>query len=784
MATFQDGVNGYNGTSDGYIDGENIFGKFGQDPVVRVDQVKGEGEDPIDVVRPQQGLLRFDNVFGNGGTQVPEGSKIFDAFVTVNVQNVSSGADVRFFRMLQNWEQVNTTWVDPQGNAGNGIVNGVTPDGIEATSEPDARVLDPGRAGLVQIPLNVDTIQSWANGSLDNFGWSIVSDAGSLWAFNSSDAFLMGTFRPELTILYTDPDPGDAGTFSLSGDDFVVNEDDTATITINRFGGSAAEATAINWEITAGTGDLSDITSPSSGSVVFGANEFSKTFDIVIDDDNVLETNETLNLSISGGSLDFDRTDAVLTIRDNDLNPFAGQLLLNEFWINSPGNDPPHEFVELTGEAGLPMGSLYYVAFEGLIGDREGAAEKVVNIGEFFNGAADEDGNGYTILTPDAADFAFNVPSLATQIDGLGSIGQENVASQNDSTTYMILYSPFTSLATTEFDYDWDNDGALELPQGVTIVDSVGVRVLGAEDQLYGPSTNRVSFALSDPDVDAISRFRGDETPNDGDAWFGGDLEPGGDDYLLYECSPRLCEAFDLPLGPNGGTALSPGEPNTGNATESPLVSLQSVSDPAFAFGTGTILTATFSDEVSQLNFGDGGPASPQGAAITITDTAGQPINGIEVEAVVTGLETNTLTISFEGSALTNGQLPDGTYRLNFVGNAIIANARATDVANNGTQIDGFFTHEFTVMGSVNDPDFNGDTVLDCDDLNLLSAEIVAGTNNTFFDLTNDGFVDLADRDEWLCSLERQTWSPKTPTCWVTPTWMESSMGKTSSLGT
>jgi hypothetical protein len=96
--------------------------------------------------------------------------------------------------MLQDWEEVNATWLNPQGNRGASILTGVTPDDIEAAAIPDARVPDPGRAGLVEIPLNVDTVQGWANGSLENFGWSIVSDAGSLWAFNSSEAFLIGTF--------------------------------------------------------------------------------------------------------------------------------------------------------------------------------------------------------------------------------------------------------------------------------------------------------------------------------------------------------------------------------------------------------------------------------------------------------------------------------------------------------------------------------------------------------------------------------------------------------------
>ena len=57
------------------------------------------------------------------------------------------------------------------------ITNGVTPDGFEASATADAVVTEPGRAGQVQIPLNVETIQSWANGSLTNFGWSIVSNS-------------------------------------------------------------------------------------------------------------------------------------------------------------------------------------------------------------------------------------------------------------------------------------------------------------------------------------------------------------------------------------------------------------------------------------------------------------------------------------------------------------------------------------------------------------------------------------------------------------------------------
>ena len=188
VATFQDGFNGYTGTSDAYLDGELTTDKFGQDPTIRIDQAQGTNN------VPQQALLKFDNLFGNDPGQVPVGARIFDAFVTVRVSATASGADIRLFRMLQDWEQVNATWENAQGNAGVGISNGVTPDGVEATAKADAVVTEPGKGDKVQIQLNVDTFQSWANGSLPNFGWAIISDHASLWRFDSSEAFLEGTF--------------------------------------------------------------------------------------------------------------------------------------------------------------------------------------------------------------------------------------------------------------------------------------------------------------------------------------------------------------------------------------------------------------------------------------------------------------------------------------------------------------------------------------------------------------------------------------------------------------
>ncbi len=45
--------------------------------------------------------------------------------------------------------------------------------------------------------------------------------------------------------------------------------------------------------------------------------------------------------------------------------------------------------------------------------------------------------------------------------------------------------------------------------------------------------------------------------------------------------------------------------------------------------------------------------------------------------------------------------------------------------------------------------DFDGNSLCDVDDIDLLGKEIIAGTNNPAFDLTGDGVVDINDQDQW-----------------------------------
>ena len=216
VRTFQNGVNGYAGTSDTYLDARQTIDPQGSFASVVVSQ-EIETAATADASRPSQGLLRFDDLFGAAANQVPRGAKIFNAFITVNVVDPSAAdAQIRFFRMLNAWDEFGATWADPRGAAGGGISSGVTPDGVEADSLVDAVVGSPDGTLEVDIALNVDTIQAWANGTLENLGWVIVNDSADDWMFASKDDFVSSEpILPKLTILYTDPVAADPGEFSL-----------------------------------------------------------------------------------------------------------------------------------------------------------------------------------------------------------------------------------------------------------------------------------------------------------------------------------------------------------------------------------------------------------------------------------------------------------------------------------------------------------------------------------------------------------------------------------------
>ena len=146
-------------------------------------------------IQRTQTLLRFDNIFGAGASQVPLGVKITSAVLKMNVTDAGSGFEIH--RMLSNWSDTTATWA--------GFVGGVQTDDVEAVSAFDetvglgnANAIATTNVGAGVFTLDVSqTVQSWADGAANN-GWLFTSLTGGVNTiiFSSVD----GASAPQLDI--------------------------------------------------------------------------------------------------------------------------------------------------------------------------------------------------------------------------------------------------------------------------------------------------------------------------------------------------------------------------------------------------------------------------------------------------------------------------------------------------------------------------------------------------------------------------------------------------------
>ena len=192
IASFEQGVDGYSGTVDTYLDS-----------VLTTADNSTATELIVDLVSENHILIRFDGIVGSGPGQVPSGANIESAMLGVQVTNSGDGGSLH--RMLQTW--------DPE-DSWDTRVGGIQANDVEARTIADSSTPG-GGAGLSSVDVTAD-VQAWATGS-DNYGWAILPPAtDDSWRFDSSEAMN----PPVLTVIYSIPGP----TISVTGtplDDFI-----------------------------------------------------------------------------------------------------------------------------------------------------------------------------------------------------------------------------------------------------------------------------------------------------------------------------------------------------------------------------------------------------------------------------------------------------------------------------------------------------------------------------------------------------------------------------------
>lgn len=190
--TFQQGVSGYSGTVDTYLNIGEASTSKATAPTLIVDLVGAVGS-PLGV---NQALLRFDNIFGTGTGQIPPGSTIQSATLTLFVSNENVSAPGAMYRMVQSWSDGNT-WSTFGGN-------GIQADDVEAWSTPDVTSVALA-AGLQSLTVTSSLI-TWNASPSSNRGWAILPSAtvDNGLGFDSAEGTTVAN-RPKLSVTYIPP---------------------------------------------------------------------------------------------------------------------------------------------------------------------------------------------------------------------------------------------------------------------------------------------------------------------------------------------------------------------------------------------------------------------------------------------------------------------------------------------------------------------------------------------------------------------------------------------------
>lgn len=144
-------------------------------------------------------LIRFPNIFGDGENQIPVGSTVHSANLSLWTQYVSNGATKTHtvHRVLVDWQET-VTWAD----FGYGGMPGVQ---YEAAAFTSFTVY--GGAPVEYVVNVTSVLNGYSQELYDNLGWYFI-DTNYLWyAWWHSDDAASFQYRPLLTVDYTPPSP-------------------------------------------------------------------------------------------------------------------------------------------------------------------------------------------------------------------------------------------------------------------------------------------------------------------------------------------------------------------------------------------------------------------------------------------------------------------------------------------------------------------------------------------------------------------------------------------------
>ena len=194
---FQNGVSGYQGTQDTWINEADKNSNYGNSSMLVADDdtTNSWWRD-----RSGQVLLRFDDIIGDEVNQIPLGAKIERANLKLtlidDIDHPLYNPDFEVYYMTRDWDEL-STW----NSLGNGLAMGDDFDGLINRFSGDN---DSDEYDIRHIDIR-EAVQQWTDGEI-NYGLAIVSESISgnddgIELFASETSQIM--FRPALEVEFT-----------------------------------------------------------------------------------------------------------------------------------------------------------------------------------------------------------------------------------------------------------------------------------------------------------------------------------------------------------------------------------------------------------------------------------------------------------------------------------------------------------------------------------------------------------------------------------------------------
>ena len=280
--------------------------------------------------------------------------------------------------------------------------------------------------------------------------------------------------------------------FNFSTNAYTVGEvGPVAIITVIRSGNSNPVVT-VNYSTSDGTARAGLDYTSVFGTLTFNATETVKTFNVPIIDDTIVESNETVNLTLSlpsGNAVLGAQSTAVLTIIDNDtsIDFTANAYSVNEAAgsINIPirrlGLTNSAVSVSFTTSNGTATAGLDYTAVSQVVNFAAGVTQQLVNIPITNDTLPEGDESVFLVLTNATGGATLGTNNLATL-----TIVDNDIAIQLSAATYSVAEDSTNAIITLI------RSGQTNASVGVTFATVNGTATAGVD---FSGVNSNVTFA-------------------------------------------------------------------------------------------------------------------------------------------------------------------------------------------------------------------------------------------------------------------------------------------------